>query len=136
MQHVKIGALVVGLVIAATSLAGCTSLGLFQTPEERVERRAQARLDALLAQDFKEAFSFLAPATRKATTLPRWATQYAGVAQWRAVKVNSVNCEPDRCDVSVAVTYELVRPRINNTNVRKEVWIDVNGQWYYYPKQG
>ncbi len=135
MSFLKVGALVSGMVIVFASLAGCASMGLFQTPEERVERRAQARLDALLAQDFKKAFSFLAPATREATTLPHWAIQYAGVAQWRAVKVNSVNCEPDRCDVGVAVTYELVRPRIKNTNVRKEVWIDVNGQWYYYPQK-
>ena len=120
-------------VMMAISLAGCTSLGLFQTPEERVQHRAQARLDALLAADFKKAFSFLAPATRQATTLPRWASQYAGVAQWVAVGVNSVKCEPDRCDVSVSVTYEMMRPRIKNTRFFREVWIDVNGQWYFYP---
>lgn len=120
------------MVIAVVSLPGCTSLGLFQTPEERVEQRAQARLDALLAADFKKAFSFLAPATREATTLPHWASQYAGVAQWVAVDVNSVKCEPDRCDVSVSVTYQMVRPRIKNTRLFREVWIDVNGHWYFY----
>ena len=119
-------------MLMATSLAGCTSLGLFQTPEERVQHRAQARLDALLAGNIKKAFSFLAPAAREATTLRRYSSKYAGVGLWRAVRVNSVECDVDRCDVSASVTYEMVRPRITNTRDRHEVWIDVNGEWYFY----
>ena len=124
--------LVLGMVVVV-SLAGCASLGVFQTPEERVEQRAQARLDALLGQDIEKAFSFLAPAARQATTWQRWGSRYAGVGQWRAVSVNSVKCEVDRCDVSVSVTYQMVRPKLENTRSRREVWIDVNGQWYFYP---
>jgi hypothetical protein len=120
-------------VMMAISLAGCASLGLFQTPEERVQHRAQARLDALLAGDIKKAFSFLAPAAREATSWQRWGSKYAGVTQWRAVSVNSVKCDLDRCDVNVSVTYEMFRPRIKNTRAQNEVWIDVNGQWYFYP---
>ena len=120
-------------VMMAISLAGCTSLGLFQTPEERVQHRAQARLDALLAQEFEKAFSFLAPALRKTTTWQRYNSNYAGVSQWRAVSVNSVKCNVDRCDASVSVTYQMVRPKLENTRSEREVWIDVNGQWYFYP---
>ena len=124
--------LVLGMVVVV-SLAGCASLGVFQTPEERVEQRAQARLDALLGQDIKKAFSFLAPAQRATTTWQRWGSKYAGVGQWRAVGVNSVECDADRCDVSAYVSYQMVRPKIENTRASKEVWINVNGQWYFYP---
>jgi hypothetical protein len=119
-------------VMMAISLAGCTSLGLFQTPEERVEQRAQARLDALLARDIEKAFSFLAPASRETTTWQRYSAKYAGVTQWRAVGVNSVECDVDRCDVNTFITYQMLRPKVNNTRARNEVWINVNGQWYFY----
>jgi hypothetical protein len=121
-------------VMMATSLAGCTSLGLFQTPEERVQHRAQARLDALLARDIKKAFSFLTPAFRETTTWQRYSGKYAGVTQWRAVGVNSVECDVDRCDVNTFVTYQMVRPKVENTRSRQEVWINVDGQWYFYPR--
>jgi len=123
--------LVLGMVVVV-SLAGCASLGVFQTPEERVEQRAQARLDALLGQDIEKAFSFLAPAARQATTWQRWGSRYAGVGQWRAANVNSVECDLDRCEVTASVTYQIARPKIENTRSRREVWIDVNGQWYFY----
>ena len=119
-------------VMMATSLAGCTSLGLFQTPEERVQHRAQARLDALLAGDIQKAFTFLAPASREATSWQRWGSNYAGVGRWRAVNVNSVECDLDRCDVRASVSYEMVRPRLENTRAQHQVWINVNGQWYFY----
>ena len=124
--------LVAGMTIVV-SLAGCASMGLFQTPEERVKQRAQARLDALLARDIEEAFSFLAPALRATTTWQRYSAKYAGVGQWRAVNVNSIECDVDRCDVSVSVTYQMVRPRVMHTRVRNEVGIEVNGRWYFYP---
>ena len=131
-MSVSKGNTLVFAMMMAISLAGCTSLGLSQTPEERVQHRAQARLDALLAQEFEKAFSFLAPASREATTWQRYSSKYAGVGQWRAVGVNSVECDVDRCDVGASVTYQMVRPRIKNTRSRNEVWIVVNGQWYYY----
>jgi hypothetical protein len=133
MSVFSVNRLVVGMMVVV-GLAGCASLGVVQTPEERVEQRAQARLDALLAQDIEKAFSFLAPAAREATTWQRWGSKYAGVGQWSAVNVNNVECGVDRCDVNASVTYQMVRPRIKNTRSRNEVWIDVKGQWYFYSR--
>jgi len=133
MSGSKINTAVCGMVIIVFTLTGCSSLGLFKTPEERVEQRAQARLDALLDRDIEKAFAFLAPALRKTTTWQRYSSKYAGVGRWRAVGVNSVKCDVDRCDVSVSVTYQMRRSRVDNTRSRQEVWIEVNGQWYFYP---
>ena len=119
-------------MMMAISLAGCTSLGLFQTPEERVQHRAQARLDALLAQEFEKAFSFLAPALRKTTTWQRYGAGYAGVVNWREAKVISVNCEPERCEVKTAIRYQMFRQKFENTRSFTEVWIKVGTQWYIY----
>lgn len=129
----KARTIVLGMVISSL-VTGCASLGLFQTPEERVEQRAQERLDALMARDMEKAFSFLSPAYRETTTWQRYSGKYAGVNNWREATVKSVKCEVDRCDVSTSIRYQMIRPRVENTRALKEVWIKVGGQWYFYPK--
>jgi hypothetical protein len=119
-------------MIFTSCVTGCASLGLFQTPEERVEQRSQARLDALLAGDMEKAFSFLSPEFRKTTSWQRYSSKYAGVVNWREVSVKNVECEVDRCDVIVSIRYQLIRPRVENTRFSEEVWIEVDGQWYFY----
>lgn len=129
----KARTIVLGMVISSC-VTGCASLGLFQTPEERVEQRAQERLDALMARDMEKAFSFLSPAYRKTTTWQRYSGKYAGVTNWREATVKSVKCEVDRCDVNTSIRYQMIRPKVENTRTQKEVWIEVDGQWYFYPR--
>lgn len=129
----KARTIVLGMVIASC-VTGCASLGLFQTPEERVEQRAQERLDALMARDMEKAFSFLSPAYRKTTTWQRFSGKYAGVANWREATIKSVECEVDRCDVNISIRYQMIRPKVENTRTQKEVWIEVGGEWYFYPR--
>lgn len=125
--------LALGMMIVLC-LPGCDSRGWFQTPEERVEQRAQERLDALMARDFEKAFSFLPPALRETTSWQRYGAKYAGVANWREASVKSVECEVDRCEVATSITYQMLRPKVENTRSREEVWIEVDGEWYFYPK--
>lgn len=133
MMVLKGRTMVLGMIIAST-VSGCASLGLFQTPEERVEQRAQERLDALMARDMEKAFSFLSPAYRKTTTWQRFSGKYAGVTNWREATIKSVECEVDRCDVNISIRYQMIRPKVENTRTQKEVWIEVGGEWYFYPR--
>lgn len=133
MMVLKGRTMVLGMIIAST-VSGCASLGLFQTPEERVEQRAQERLDALMARDMEKAFSFLSPAYRKTTTWQRFSGRYAGVTNWREATIKSVECEVDRCDVNISIRYQMIRPKVENTRTQKEVWIEVGGEWYFYPR--
>lgn len=120
-------------VIAAALLSACAGPGLSgKTPEELVARRAQERMDALLAQDIDKALSYTTPAFRERTTSGRYAGRYAGVVNWQEAKVDRVDCEAERCNVRVLVTYQLPRPRITNTRPLDEVWIKVDGKWYIY----
>jgi len=64
----KVNAAICSMVLVIVSLPACTSLGLLQTTEERVERRAQARLDALMSQKMEKVFTFVSPAVRETTT--------------------------------------------------------------------
>ena len=131
MSVSKCNTLISGLMIAV-SLAGCASLGVFQTPEARVEQRAQARLDALMSQNMEKAFTFVSPAAREITTWQRYGAGYAGVVNWREANVTSVHCEPERCEVKTAIRYQIFRPKFENTRSFKQVWIKVGNQWYIH----
>ena len=119
-------------MIFAVSVASCASLNLPQPPEKAVAARAQARMDALMGGDFEKAFSYLAPALREASSMQRYGSKYAGVVNWKEAKVETVACEPERCDVKSSVRYEMIRPRVENTRFFEEVWIEVAGVWYIY----
>jgi len=122
-------------VAATLLLAACAGTGLSgKTPEQLVEQRAQQRLDALMAHDINKAMTYTTPAYRDRTTPERYAGLYAGVVNWQEAQVHQVDCEEERCNVKVLVTYELPRPRINNTRPFDEVWIKVDGRWYIYHK--
>jgi hypothetical protein len=119
-------------MIIALSTTGCASLGLFQTPQERVQSRSQDRLDTIMRGEFKAAYAYLTPAFRETSTWQRYASRYAGVGSWRGATVKSVDCEPERCNVKVSIRYQMVRLKIENTRSFDEVWIEVGGKWYIY----
>lgn len=116
-------------------MAGCAGLGGgSQTPEQRVERRAQAHLDALLEWDVEKAMSFTTPAYRERAEQIEYASRYAGARRWQDAKVEKVACEEQRCDVTILTTYEMRRMKITNTRPLDQVWIKVGKEWYIYHK--
>lgn len=121
-----------GLVLALLVMAGCSSTGSSGTPEEQVARRAQERLDAMMAGDFERALAYTTPAFREGTTSNRYRGRYAGVGNWTNASVERVACEEERCNVTISVTYQMVRPNIENTRPLDEVWITTGGEWYIY----
>lgn len=121
------------IAAATLLLAACAGTGLSgKTPEQIVEQRAQQRLDALMAHDVDTALAFTTPSYRARTHRARYAAQYAGVVSWTAARVEEVECEEDRCNVRIMVSYELPRPRMSNTRPLDETWIKVDGKWYIY----
>jgi len=127
----------IGLLASAfVLLAACAGTGLSgKTPEQVVEQRAQQRLDALMAQDITKVMTYTTPTYRMRVTPERYASRYAGVSSWTEARVGQVNCEEDRCDVKVMVTYQMSRPKMINTRPLDETWIKVDGSWYIYHQQ-
>lgn len=121
-----------GLVFALLVIAGCSSTGSSGTAENQVARRAQERLDAMMAGDFERALEYTTPAFRSGTTSNQYRNRYAGVGNWTNASVERVACEEERCNVTISVTYQMVRPNIENTRPLDEVWITVGGDWYIY----
>lgn len=125
--------------VLALVLQACSSGE--QDPEAVVADRAQARMEALIAQDFDRAFDFTSPAYREALGLADYRRRYAGTSAWRRAEVESVSCGDSACDVTIRLHYELARldgrgPAPGSMNVRtmSEQWINVGDNWYFYIK--
>jgi hypothetical protein len=117
------------------SLAACgpdPSVVDERTPEEIVKERAQARWNALLSGDLEQAYAFTSPAYRSSTTLNRFQARLGSSIRRTEAVVSEVECEPDRCDVVVMVTY--VVPQLNTENTRplNETWILSDDDWWIH----
>ena len=119
----------------ALILAGCGDPP--PTPEEIVEERVMERWERLLDRDFELAWEYYTPGFRQ--TNPRFdfgRDMAARPVRWLAAELESVECEGDRCDVGVMVTYRAPGApgplsEIEMDRVVDEVWIRVDDDWWF-----
>lgn len=122
------------LGIALLIIAGC---GDSRPPAEIVGERAQARWDALLAQDFETAWGFESPGFRQTVGVPEYRfDKRQGGIKWLTAKVQDIECEVDRCNVAVLIVYELARggAMLRGTRGQRsvmETWIRSDGGWWH-----
>lgn len=136
--------------IAKLAVVGCL-VALFsacnaQPPKSDVEvvkERAQARMDALLANDAKAAYALMTPGYRGATKLTEFETT-AGLAAARMASAEARNatCEELVCKVFVYAQYRfpgklVVKGQEEATfeRVNEEKWIKVDGEWWFMSLQ-
>lgn len=108
-------------------------------PEQRVEARAKARYEALVARDYEKAHSFFTPSFRKSWTYREYLIMRPPVVQYRKAEVVSVKCDAqDSCSVGVNVSYTPTSdvrgaPRaLEISRFNEEKWIRVDGDWWLY----
>lgn len=101
-----------------------------------VEERAQARWDALLAGNTELAYEFTNPGFRSAISPEGYHHRVASGTRWIAARVERVECEQRRCEVSVDVTYQLTEPDLglDFEETFEEIWIFVDDQWWIYQR--
>lgn len=119
-------------------LAGCAGLQL-KSDDQVVIDRAEKRMAALQAGDFKKAYSYMTPGYKATKSLERFQSEFAGGANITWFEVLNPECESERCVVTVTRKYKMqisargemgkAREFENNT---QQVWIKVDGQWWYY----
>ncbi|MFT4519771.1 MAG: hypothetical protein ACI9JM_002168 [Halioglobus sp.] len=119
-------------VLAIALVSGCASLGDNMPPEEAVTVRAQAWADAVLARDLDAAWEFTTPNYRKNTSVQLYSGEVAGSRRWTAVKVGSVDCEVDVCEVRVMVDYTVKRLKMSNSRPLDYKWLLVDGRWWLH----
>jgi hypothetical protein len=126
--------------IAAVVAAGCatTSGGLApDSPaamkEKVVAERANARWQALIERDYGKAYAFFSPASREATSLSKYQAQIQAI-EYRAVKVDKVECVEAVCKVMLTLTYDFPPAKVRGVvTPLDEDWIIDKGQaWFVF----
>lgn len=106
-------------------------------PQETLEERVMARWALLLERDFEAVWDYHTPGFRQTTPRFDFARDMARrPLQWRAAELHSVECDDDRCDVRVRVTYRPVGApgpigRMEMDRTIDEVWIRVADNWWF-----
>lgn len=120
------------------TLVGCSGARMFdsRSNEEKVAARAVERWDALIKGDYKKAYSYLSAGYQETQSEASYQPG-GGRVQWSAIKLGSVSCTEDVCDVVVFLDYTF-RARsvgeIDSTKRLEEKWIFSEGRWSYLPK--
>lgn len=137
----KLGRLSVLAVIL--SVSACAVIQP-KTDEERVFQLAEKRQAALLAYDFKKAYTFMSPGYRELNTVEKLRSNYAGVYSWKSSEVLGATCEDDVCKVNVEVFVDIGLMQSTKTpddervlvpRVNRETWLKMDNKWWFSKSQ-
>jgi hypothetical protein len=124
-------------VLGVVAIAGYLVWQSTITVEERVGERAVERWHALIAGDFKKAYSYLGPGYRSATPYAVYEAKLkSGTVEWKKIELKAVKCEPELCTVDLSLDY---RPTVKGfeayqlQNRLTEKWVKVGNQWWHVP---
>ena len=124
-------------VLLAASVAGCASMsggGKDLAPEAKqalVTERINARWNALIKGDMDQAYTFMSAGSREAMPLELYKIKIKP-GSWRAVKVDSMQCEAEICQAKMTLTYDHRMMKGIQTPF-EETWILEKGNaWYVY----
>lgn len=119
-------------VLAAATLAGCASVGGVgpgSSPEAKraaVQARAEVRGAALVKGDLDRAYDMMSEGSKAVISRTDFARRMSVVA-FAAHRIESVDCEAERCLVKARVTYNH-RVMKGVTTPLTEVWVFERGQ--------
>ena len=104
------------------------------TPEAKqalVTQRINARWAALIRGDLDQAYTFLSSGSQEAMPLNVYKAK-TKPGLWRSVKIDSMECETEICQVKMTLTYD--HPMIKGVQTPfQETWILEKGNaWYVY----
>ena len=127
----------IGLCCSLLLLSACATT---QQSEDVVGKRAQARWDAILADDLMTAYEYLSPGYRSSVS----SIQYVRLilnkqVVWTGARYLGRECEEAKCEVKIALDYALigVLPGVKTFEATKDIeetWLLIDGVWYFVPK--
>ena len=126
------------IAIATLALLAAACSQPDRPPEDVVAERAQARWDAMVAQEFQRAWEYYSPGFREKTEPAVFEVQMAQrPVRWDSAEVTSVDCaEEDKCEVSTRIAYTAVGAPgqlagMQNERSTSETWIRIDEEWWY-----
>lgn len=109
--------------------------------ENDVAERAQARWNALLAEDYETARSYYSPGYRSAKSAVDLGIDIrTRKVKYRSATYKDQNCEKDTCTVRMEIGYEVTRPvpglaKWESKSIVSEKWLKSDGQWWFLPQK-
>ena len=96
-----------------------------------VAERVNARWNALINGDLERAYTFMSAGSQAATPLDVYKVKIKP-GMWRAVKIDSMDCDEEICRVKMTLTYDHRMMKGIQTPFQ-ETWILEKGNaWYVY----
>jgi len=139
MRSTRLAGLV--LLLSATVLIGACAVAPpvseTETSARTVEQLAEARWQAIMERDFEKSYEFYSPGYRDTTRLRDYERDMARRPfRYLGLDVQPAECEGDRCEVRVRLTYQAVGAPMGQHRVRltqdvTETWIRLEDQWWY-----
>jgi hypothetical protein len=131
----------VAYTLSVAVLGGCASLqNMGKSPEEIVAMRAEDRWRALIEGDLERAYSYFTPAYRKLHSYENYRARIKGVGVWKDVKIESVECEVEHCNVNARVYATFMHTRmikpLDTEELFKEGWVykKQENKWFFSAK--
>jgi len=125
------------LAVLLASLAGCASMSrggadlALEAKQALVTERINARWNALIKGDLDQAYTFMSAGSQEAMPLKLYKEKIKP-GMWRAVKIDSMNCDAEICLVKMTLTYDHRMMKGVQTPFQ-ETWILEKGNaWYVY----
>lgn len=121
-------------------LGACATTGT-ESPSAKVEPRAQARWDALLAGRLEAAYEYLSPGYRSSVSLLEYQRSVlTRKVEWLGAELIDSECSENTCKVRISIDYRLWAavpgvPKFEYTMDVTENWIRSNGQWWFVPDE-
>lgn len=120
-------------------LVGCAVPGVkpdkYADAQSIVAKKAQSRWDALIKGDLAAAYEYLSPGSRSVMSLEQYKAKIR-TGLWKKVKVDSVACEKDRCNVVLIVEYSYPKYGIESISSRiEETWLQEDDDWWFVQKK-
>ena len=110
------------------------------SPEALVKSRAEARWKAMIAKDYRTAYSYLSPGFRIKVDEYAYRNRFAGKTDFHSARVKGVSCDGGKCQVEVETQYTIhAIPPFNVEFQRKgeerENWVLLDGEWWLVPRR-
>ncbi len=128
------------LLTVVLGLSACaTGPGTGGSMPDAVDARAQARWDALLADDYATAWEYLPPEMREIQSQEDYSVAMANRSViWTRAEVQGTECDPNGevCTVIVAIFYRVSRGLVgvesmDSVRTIHERWIRLDDAWYF-----
>jgi hypothetical protein len=123
------------VALLAVAIAGCASMGgitkdsSVEAKQALVSERINARWQALIKGDLDTAYTYMSAGSQEAMSLKLYKAKHKP-GMWRAVKIESMQCEAEVCKAKMILTYDHDRMKGIQTPFEENWIIEKGTAWY------